>query len=105
MIALINQNNQLYYVLESERQHYTDREATQDEINAHKSNFELEHIRNLRQECFAIINRGELWFDRLTDEQKQDLDDWYQEWLDITDKYVYGIDINTIIPVKPSWLK
>ena len=105
MIALINSNNQIYNVLESERQNYTDREATKEEINSYKANLELEHLRNLRKECFAVVNRGSLWFDRLTDEQKQDLDDWYQEWLDITDKYVYGIDINTIIPVKPSWLK
>lgn len=96
MIALINQNNQIYYVLESERQNYTDREATQDEINAHKSNLELEHIRNLRQECFAIINRGELWYNRLSESQKQELDDWYQAWLDVTE--------TKVIPKKPEWL-
>lgn len=104
MIALINQNNQLYYVLESERQHYTDREATQDEINAHKSNFELEHIRNLRQECFAIINRGELWYNRLSESQKQELDVWYQAWLDVTEDTNKDENGNYIIPEKPSWL-
>ena len=105
MIALINGNNEIYYVLEKERQNYSDREATQEEINTYKSNLELEQLRNLRQECFSVVNRGSLWFNRLTDEQKQDIDNWYQEWLDITDKYVYGIDIATIIPKKPVWLK
>lgn len=66
----------------------------------------LDILREKRENiCFKIINRGELWYNRLTDEQKQDLDNWYQEWLDITDKYVYGMNINTIIPRNPIWLK
>lgn len=36
---------------------------------------------------------------------------WYKEWLDITDTYKNAyeqnteIDIETIIPIKPTWLK
>lgn len=62
------------------------------------------------EECFPIINRGVLWYNLLTDEQKLELDKWYKKWLDITDTYrkVYKqnleFDIQTIIPSKPNWL-
>lgn len=62
------------------------------------------------EECFPIINRGVLWYNLLTEEQRLELDKWYKEWLDITDTYrnTYErnseFDIQTIIPSKPSWL-
>lgn len=57
-----------------------------------------EYIRFQReQECFLIINRGGLWYKNLTQEQLNDLEDWYQKWLDVTETLV--------IPEKPSWLK
>ncbi|MCD8313124.1 MAG: hypothetical protein LUC24_03100 [Bacteroidales bacterium] len=46
--------------------------------------------------CFPVVNRGELWYKRLTVEQIQDLDEWYQAWLDITKTLV--------VPAKPDWL-
>lgn len=40
-------------------------------------------IRTRREkECFPIINRGGLWYDKLTDEQKTELSAWYEAWLD-----------------------
>lgn len=54
-------------------------------------------LRQLRQkECFNIINRGDLWYKRLTEGQKIELDSWYQAWLDVT--------VTLIIPTKPLWL-
>ena len=47
-------------------------------------------------ECFPIINRGELWYKRLTDEQKKELDSWYKDWLDITETFQ--------IPEMPEWI-
>lgn len=71
----------------------------------------LDLLRTRREEeCFPIINRGVLWYNLLTDEQRLELDKWYKEWLDITDTYrnTYKrnseFDIETIIPSKPSWL-
>ncbi len=56
-----------------------------------------EALRELRErECFAIINRGQLWYDLLTDEQKADLSEWYRAWLDITS--------TMMIPKRPTWL-
>lgn len=66
----------------------------------------LDTLRARREEkCFLIINRGVLWYNLLTTEQQNELNVWYREWLDITDKYVDGINIETIIPARPSWLK
>lgn len=48
-------------------------------------------------ECFPVINRGQLWYDRLTAEQRKELQLWYQAWLDVTQTQT--------IPAKPKWLK
>ena len=47
-------------------------------------------------ECFSIINRGKLWYDKLTTEQLVELNNWYNLWLNITE--------TLIEPTKPSWL-
>lgn len=72
----------------------------------------LDLLRTRREEeCFPIINRGVLWYNTLTEEQRLELDKWYKEWLDITDTYKNAykenseIDIETIIPIKLTWLK
>lgn len=56
--------------------------------------FELRERREL--ECFPIINRGFLWYERLTQEQLNELETWYQKWLDVT--------ITGEIPVPPNWI-
>jgi hypothetical protein len=58
----------------------------------------INDFRNRRnQECFTIVNRGKLWYDNLTQEQLEELNKWYTEWLNVTDTLEE--------PVKPSWLK
>lgn len=47
--------------------------------------------------CFSVINRGEPWYERLTDQQREELQDWYQAWLDVTQTLT--------VPVKPDWIK
>lgn len=49
------------------------------------------------KECFAIINRGQMWYEMLDEMQKQDLRDWYRQWLDVT--------VTQVVPNKPYWLK
>lgn len=52
---------------------YTDEELLENRKN---------EIRKKREEeCFPIINRGTLWYDKLTDEQKIELSNWYDAWL------------------------
>ena len=57
-----------------------------------------QNLKILRQiQCFDIIdNRSPMWYQRLTHEQTQELNNWYQAWLDVTETH--------IIPVKPEWL-
>lgn len=45
-----------------------------------------EELRARREkECFSVINRGEMWYSMLTDEQKAELKEWYKAWLDVTE--------------------
>ena len=72
-------------------------EPTEEEV--------LNNLRARREyECFSIVNRGVLWYNTLTEVQRLELDTWYKAWLDITEAYQPGIDIETIIPVRPDWL-
>lgn len=57
----------------------------------------LENIRSRRaSECYPIINRGGLWYDMLTEQEKTELLEWYHAWLNATE--------TLIIPEKPTWL-
>lgn len=57
-----------------------------------------DHFNNIREAvCFRIINRGGLWYDTLTQEEKTDLIDWYHEWLDAWE--------TKRIPEMPAWIK
>lgn len=59
--------------------------------------YKLCQLRNQREEeCFPIINRGELWYSMLEDFQLEELKTWYLAWLDVTK--------TKEIPVKPNWL-
>lgn len=54
-------------------------------------------IRKRREkECFPIINRGILWYNCLTIEQKSELNGWYHNWLNATE--------TGYIPPIPTWL-
>lgn len=56
----------------------------------------VEYRRRRELECFPIINRGQLWYDTLSEGQLSELKNWYQAWLD-------GTNTQTI-PEKPEWL-
>lgn len=69
-----------------------------EKYNERKKNNRLFDLRLQREnECFPIINRGQLWYDTLTEKQQLELKKWYQLWLDVTQ--------TEKIPEKPSWLK
>lgn len=58
---------------------------------------ELTNLRTKREkECFPYVNRGYLWYNKLTNAQKSELDSWYQAWLDVTD--------TKVVPANPEWL-
>ena len=57
-----------------------------------------EEIRRQREErCFPYINRGNLWYERLSREQLDGLKAWYQAWLDAPETLE--------IPSSLSWLE
>ena len=58
----------------------------------------LEELRQQREEeCFSIINRGQVWYSTLTEEQLAELQTWYKAWLDVIE--------TKVIPEKPRWIK
>jgi hypothetical protein len=58
---------------------------------------ELTVLRGRRaSECFPVVNRGKLWYDRLTSDQEIELSDWYNAWLDVTE--------TKTIPARPAWV-
>ena len=58
---------------------------------------ELTVLRGRRaSECFPVVNRGKLWYDRLTSDQEIELSDWYNAWLDVTE--------TKSIPDRPAWV-
>lgn len=58
----------------------------------------IEDLRRQREyECFPYINRGSLWYDTLTEEQKAEFKEWYTAWLNVTETLK--------APKKPEWLK
>ena len=58
----------------------------------------IEDLRMRREyECFPFVNRGSLWYDTLTADQKAEFQEWYQAWLNVTETLV--------APIKPEWLK
>lgn len=62
-----------------------------------ENNRQLTSLRVQREKiCFPYINRGELWYNKLSAEQREELGAWYQAWLDVTE--------TKIIPTVPTWL-
>jgi len=70
---------------------------SQDKQKEIENERELIALRSKREKiCFPYVNRGYLWYSKLTAEQKNELDVWYQAWLDVTE--------TKTIPDTPTWL-
>lgn len=68
-----------------------------EKYNTRKLNAQKDTLRLQREiKCFPVINRGQLWYDTLTEGQMAELKKWYIAWLDVTDTLV--------VPNKPSWI-
>lgn len=73
-------------------------ELDSDRLSSESTESVKAELRARREvECFPIINRGQLWYDTLTDSQVQELKTWYTAWLDVTD--------TEQVPERPVWLK
>lgn len=58
---------------------------------------QTEYRQRREAECFSIINRGQLWYETLTDPRKAELREWYLAWLDGTPTQA--------VPDRPAWLE
>lgn len=68
-----------------------------DKLKADADAAALSALRTRRErECFTYINRGQLWYARLSAAQLAELSAWYVKWLDVTR--------TRQIPDKPAWL-
>lgn len=68
-----------------------------DKLNEIKHDARLKELRELReQECYKIVNRGQLWYGTLSLSQLAELTKWYKDWLDVTKTLE--------IPEKPDWI-
>lgn len=69
----------------------------EEKPNPEYDNIVLNDLRRRRNIiCFPVINRGKLWYDSLNPEQLVELNDWYNQWLDVTE--------TKVVPNKPPWL-
>lgn len=72
-------------------------EYSEEQNTANERKALCDELRKLRDtECFSYVNRGQPWYDRLSDEQRSELSVWYADWLKVTDTLT--------APEKPSWL-
>ena len=78
------ENGQL--ILDENRKIEYDLELTKENIRINRSNI-----------CFPIINRGVLWYNMLSEKQRNELNTWYQKWLDAPET----LDV----PETPNWIK
>lgn len=77
---------------------YTQTEEYKQKAEAFKARSKIKQLRRRRdEECFSVINRGALWYEKLTPEEKAELETWYQSWLDVTE--------TGVAPETPEWLK
>lgn len=78
---------------------YVDNKLVLDDekLSAANEKQKLKELREMRKQiCFPYINRGYLWYSKLTDAQREELDIWYQAWLDVTE--------TKVAPEMPEWL-
>ena len=85
----IDTKTEIWRWSKEKRVFYLDKK-TQDELK--------DDLRAQRKwECFPFINRGQLWYDSLTDAQRKELSEWYRAWLNATETME--------APTKPDWLE
>ncbi len=91
--------------LEHFSQHFSAYRLAEDKLSfdeayqAALANLEAQTQFRVRREaeCFPVINRGQLWYDTLSESQRMELRIWYQAWLDGTETLT--------VPECPAWLK
>lgn len=87
-IEVADPHDEEWFAEHFEEFRYENGELVRDEDRGKElaKNALVEELRTRRyKECFSVINRGEMWYSMLTDEQKAELKVWYKAWLDVTE--------------------
>lgn len=90
--SIYNEETKSYYTIEFQ--------LTEEQYKIEQQillNHEVSQIRAKRDECFRIVNRGQVWYNTLNEEQKNELQLWYEAWLDAPE--------TKNIPIIPKWIK
>lgn len=85
--------NAVCYKLQNNFLVYDEQKAQLQTYNKNNEDFRMRRA----MECFPIINRGQLWYESLSNSQRDELKNWYQSWLDVTETQV--------VPQKPAWIE
>ena len=72
-------------VYDGERAKALEIERNKDEIR-----FERQRV------CFPVVNRGQFWYDTLTQNEKDEIREWYQKWLDAPETGIIPDDLDFI---------
>ena len=72
-------------------------EGTERSCLAYYETLKTELRDRREKECFSVVNRGQVWYDTLSEEQRAELAAWYLSWLNVTETLE--------LPEKPVWLK
>ena len=62
----------------------------QAERNKDEIRFERQRV------CFPVVNRGQFWYDTLTQSEKNKIREWYQKWLDAPETGIIPNDLDFI---------
>lgn len=69
----------------------------EDRAQELRNKYAKDEIREDRvRRCFPIINRGQLWYDTLSENQKSEIREWYQKWLDAPETGIRPEDLDFI---------
>jgi hypothetical protein len=77
---------------------------SQSLYNDHINSKKMDYIRKKRVfECFRIVNRGQMWHNNLTQSQRDEVQAWYNAWLELPNRADLNID-SPQYPVVPSFI-
>lgn len=72
-------------VLDEEKLNELNLKAQKDEIREDRA-----------RKCFPIVNRGQFWYDTLSENQKSEIREWYKKWLDAPETGIKPEDLDFI---------
>lgn len=96
-----NGGRDVVWVVDVPGQSARDEEYVYEDVKVYVPYTEEEKLNLLRErretECFAVLVKySKFWYDNLPTDRVQELKEWYEKWLDVTE--------TKEIPTKPYWL-